>query len=125
MNIALWIVQGILALVFIMAGFMKISQPKNALKENGMSYVEDFTDRQVNLIGILEVLGAIGLILPALTGILPILTPFAAVGLILTMIGAVVTHLRRSGENQKIITNLVLLALALFVAYGRFVLVPL
>ena len=125
MNIALWIVQGILALVFIMAGFMKISQPKNALKEKGMSYVEDFTDRQVNLIGILEVLGAIGLILPALTGILPTLTPFAAVGLILTMIGAAVTHLRRSGENQKIITNLVLLALALFVAYGRFVLVPL
>jgi hypothetical protein len=66
----------------------------------------------------LEVLGAIGLIVPLLTGILPWLTPLAAIGLVLTMLGAMATHLRR-GENQMLAVNLVLL-LAAFVAYGRF-----
>ncbi len=125
MNIALWIVQVILAFVFVMIGFMKISQPKGTLIEKGMGFVEDFSAGQVRLIGILEVLGAIGLILPGLTGIIPILTPLAAVGLALTMVGAAFTHIRRGGETQMLITNLVLLALALFVAYGRFVVVPL
>ena len=81
MNNALWIVAGLLAFVFVMAGFMKVSQPKETLKEKGMGFVDDFSAGQVRLIGILEVLGAVGLILPALTGILPILTPLAAVGL--------------------------------------------
>ena len=124
MNIALWIVAVLLALVFVMAGFMKISQPKETLKEKGMGFVEDISAGQVRLIGILEILGAAGLILPALTGILPILTPLAAVGLALTMVGAALIHLRR-GEYPNIVGNLVLLGLALFVAYGRFVLVPL
>jgi uncharacterized membrane protein YphA (DoxX/SURF4 family) len=76
------------------------------------------------MIGILEVLGSVGLILPALTKILPILTPLAAVGLTLTMVGAAITHFRRS-EYPNIIMNLVLMAMALFVAYGRLVLLPL
>jgi hypothetical protein len=76
------------------------------------------------MIGILEVLGAVGLILPALTDILPILTPLVAVGLTLTMVGAAITHFRR-GEYPNITMNLVLMALALFIAYGRFVLLPL
>ena len=125
MNIAVWIVQGILAFVFFMAGFMKISQPKETLIEKGMGYAEDFSAGQLRMIGILEVSGAIGLILPALTGILPILTPIAAVGLILTMTGAAFTHARRGGEIQMLVTNIVLLALAFFVAYGRFLVVPL
>jgi uncharacterized membrane protein YphA (DoxX/SURF4 family) len=125
MNIALWIVQGLLALVFLMGGFMKASKSKDSLKERGrsMDWVDDFSDGQVRLIGILEVLGAIGLILPGLTDILPILTPLAAVGLALTMVGAAITHLRR-GEYSIIVMNLVLMALALFIAYGRFVLLP-
>jgi hypothetical protein len=89
-----------------------------------MTYVEDFSPNTVRLIGGLELLAAIGLILSALTGILPILTPLAAVGLVLTMIGAMLTHLRRH-EPAAMVFNLVLLALAAFVAYGRFVLVPL
>ena len=124
MNNALWIVAGLLAFVFVMAGYMKVSQPKETLKEKGMGFVDDFSAGQVRLIGILEVLGAVGLILPALTGILPILTPLAAVGLALTMLGAIITHIRRA-EYSQIIMNLVLLGLSLFVAYGRFVLVPL
>lgn len=122
MNIALWIVQVLLALAFGMAGFMKASQPKEKLGEQ-MAWVEDFSTGNVRNIGILEILAALGLILPAVTGILPWLTPLAAVGLILTMIGAAITHARRS-ESQMIRINVVLLLLAAFVAYGRFILTP-
>ena len=118
MNIALWIVQGLLAIVFLMSGFMKISQPKDKVKEKGLTYVEDFSEGQIRLIGILEILGAVGLILPALTGILPVLTPLAAVGLALTMVVAAITHLRRK-EYSMTVLNIVLMGLALFVAYGR------
>ena len=75
-------------------------------------------------IGVGEILAAIGLILPALTGILPWLTPLAAVGLIILMISAVVFHIQRK-EPLNIVLNMVLLALAVFIAYGRFVVVPL
>ena len=122
MNIALWIVQGVLALIFLMAGGMKYMQPKEKLAGQ-MAWVEDFSQGQIRAIGILEVLGAIGLVAPPLAGILPILSPLAALGLMLTMVGAMITHLRR-GETQMIAINVVLLVLALFVAYGRFVALP-
>lgn len=122
MNVALWIVQGLLALMFLMAGAMKTMQPKEKLAGN-MAWVEDFSAGQVKTIGILEALGAIGLILPPVTGILPWLAPVAAIGLVLTMIGAAITHQRR-GEGSMIGINIVLLLLAAFVAYGRFVLEP-
>lgn len=118
MNIALWVVQGLLALAFVMAGGMKVSQAKEKLAEQ-MPWVNDFSSGTVKLIGLVELLGAIGLIAPMVTGILPWLTPLAAVGLALTMLGAAATHLRR-GENQMIFVNLILLLLAAFVAYGRF-----
>lgn len=124
MNFALWIVQILLALAFLMAGIMKVSLSREAILERGIEYAEDFSDGTINLIGILEILGAIGLILPAVTGILPWLTPLAAIGLALTMVGAIIVHIRR-GEYQSILINVVLLLLALFVAYGRLVLVPL
>jgi uncharacterized membrane protein YphA (DoxX/SURF4 family) len=119
MNIALWIVQALLALAFGMAGLMKLTQPKAKLATQ-MAWVEDFAPNTVKLIGTLELLGAIGLILPLLTGILPWLTPLAAAGLVLTMLGAMATHIRRH-ENQMLIVNAVLLLLAVCVAYGRFV----
>ena len=78
----------------------------------------------MRLIGILEILGAIGLILPAVTGIWPWLTPLAAAGLVLTMVGAMIVHGRR-GEFSSIWMNIVLLALAAFVLFGRFIVVPL
>jgi len=118
MNIALWIVQGLLALVFGMAGATKLTQPKNKLAGQ-MAWVDDFSPGMVKLIGAVEVLGALGLILPWATGILPILTPIAAAGLALTMVGAAWTHLRRR-ETPMIAVNVVLLLLAAFVAYGRF-----
>ena len=122
MGVALWVIQVLLGLAFLAAGGMKLSQPKEKLAEN-MGWVEDFSQPAVRLIGALEVLGAIGLVLPALTGILPWLTPLAALGLVLTMIGAALTHLRRK-EYGNIAVNAVLLVLAAFVAYGRFFVLP-
>jgi hypothetical protein len=88
-----------------------------------MAWVEDFSQGAVRLIGTLEVLGAVGLVLPALTGALPWLTPLAAAGLVLLMIGAALTHLRRT-EYGNIAVNAVLLILAAFVVYGRFFVLP-
>jgi uncharacterized membrane protein YphA (DoxX/SURF4 family) len=127
MNIALWIVQILLAVVFLMAGFMKVSKSKDELIETGgerMAWVESLSAGNVKLIGIVEVLAGIGLILPQLTGILPWLTPLAAVGLVFTMIGAIILHVRRGDGAQAIVMNVVLLLMASFVAYGRFALVP-
>ena len=123
MNVAIWIVQILLALAFGAAGFMKITQPHEKLMTN-LKWVEDFAPNTVKIIGAVEVLAAVGLILPWLTGILPILTPLAAVGLVLDMVGAIITHTRRGEVVPYTIINLVLLLLAAFVAYGRFVAVP-
>ena len=120
MNIALWIVQGLIALMFLMAGAMKLTQPRERLLER-MTFVEDFPTSTVRLIGLVEVLGALGLILPAATGILPFLTPLAAVGLVIVQIGAFATHLRRS---ESPIGNVVLALLITFIAVGRFMIVP-
>jgi uncharacterized membrane protein YphA (DoxX/SURF4 family) len=122
MGIALWVVQVLLAAAFLGAGATKLSQPKEKLAKN-MAWVEDSSQPTVRLIGALEVLRAVGVVLPALTGILPWLTPLAALGLVLTMIGAALTHLRRK-EHGGIAVNAVLLILAAFVAYGRFFVLP-
>ncbi|MCW5951231.1 MAG: DoxX family protein [Propionibacteriaceae bacterium] len=118
MNVFLWIVAGLLALGFLGAGAMKLSQPREKLAAS-MGWVNDFSEPMVKVIGALEVLGALGLILPAATGIAPILTPIAAVGLALVMVGAIVTHVRRK-EYPVIGVNAVLLILAIVVAWGRF-----
>jgi len=123
MNIALWVVQILLALLFGFAGIMKVTQPIDRLETRMGGWVKDVGSRGVRLIGSLEILGAIGLIIPAVTGILPWLTPVAASCLGLTMIGAMITHGRR-GEYSQIGVNVVLLLLTLFVAYGRFVIIP-
>ncbi len=118
----MWVVQVLLAAAFLVSGATKLSQPKEKLVKN-MAWVEDFSQPTVRIIGALEVLGAIGIVLPALTGILPWLTPLAALGLVLTMIGAALTHLRRA-EYDGIAVAAVLLILAAFVAYGRFFVLP-
>ena len=118
----MWVVQVLLAAAFLASGATKLSQPKEKLLKN-MAWVEDFSHQTVRIIGSLEVLGAIGIVVPALTGILPSLTPLAALGLVLTMIGAALTHLRRA-EYGPIAVATVLLILAAFVAYGRFFVLP-
>jgi hypothetical protein len=119
MNVVLWIVAGVLAVAFLASGLMKLAQPKKKIVDSGMGWAEDFSDGAVKGIGALEVLGALGLILPAVFDIATVLVPIAATGLALIMLGAAVTHARRK-ENQMIVINVVLLVLAAFVAWGRF-----
>lgn len=119
MNIALWIVAGLLAAAFLAAGLMKALRPKEELAKSGLAWVEDFSPGMVKTIGVLEVLAAVGLILPAVLDIAPIFVPLAALGLVLMMIGAVVVHVRRA-EFQAIAPSAVLLVLSAFVAWGRF-----
>ena len=117
MNVVIWILQIVLAAAFLAAGGMKLARPRPALVSSGMAWAEDFSAGPVKTIGALEVVGAIGLLLPALTGIAPILTPIAALGLALLMAGAVVVHLRR---RETPVPPLVLGVLALVVAVLRF-----
>lgn len=119
MNIALWVVAGLLAAAFAAAGLMTLTQPKPKLAAAGMGWVAAVPAGGVGGIGALKVLAAVGLILPAALNIAPVLVPLAAVGLVLLMVGAAVTPARRS-EASMIPVNLVLLALAVFVAVGRF-----
>ncbi|MFI7233049.1 DoxX family protein [Nonomuraea angiospora] len=119
MNVVLWIIAGLLALAFAGAGLMKLSQPKEKLAASGLAWTEDFSAGAVKGIGALEVLAGIGLVLPAALGIVPALTPLAAAGLVIVMIGAAVVHARRK-EYQGIAINAVLLVLAAVVAWGRF-----
>jgi uncharacterized membrane protein len=118
-NIVLWVVAGVLAVAFLGAGLMKLAQPKKKLAESGMGWTDDFSDGAVKGIGVLEVLGALGLILPAVFDVATVLVPIAATGLALLMLGAAATHARRK-EPSMIVVNLVLFALAAFVAWGRF-----
>jgi hypothetical protein len=119
MNTVSWIFQGILAGVFMMIGTMKIIKKKEELAGQ-MGFVEDFSQQQVKGIGVLEILGVLGVILPWATGILTWLTPLAAVGLGLTMAGAFLTHLRRKELIPMGIVNIVLFSLAVITAVGRF-----
>jgi uncharacterized membrane protein YphA (DoxX/SURF4 family) len=116
MNSALWVVQVLLAAAFVFVGVKKVFQYDRAKTSLPRGLV--------TFIGVSELLGGLGLLLPALTGILPWLTPLAAVGLAIIMILASIFHATR-GEAQGIITTVVLLVLAVFVAYGRFVVLPL
>jgi hypothetical protein len=110
MLIAFWIVSGLTALVFLGAGSMKIIRPKAALAEMGMEWSEDFSASTIKLIGTAQVLGAIGIILPVLFDIAPILSPIAAACIALLMIGAVAVHVRR---REPIAVALVLTLLAI------------
>lgn len=124
MTVVLWIAAGLLAALFLAAGGMKVITPKEKLVASpNMAWAEDFPPGVIKLIGALEVLAAIGLILPGLLGIAPVLVPLAAVGLMLLMVGAMITHGRR-GERQPVVMNLVLFVLAGLVAVGRFGPVP-
>jgi hypothetical protein len=121
-NTLLWIIQCLLALVFTLADLMMLTTPKERIIQR-VPWAEHIAPGPIKLIGILELLGANGLIAPMVTGILPWITPLAAVGLALTMVGALVTHLRHY-EYPNLLLPFILLPLALFVAYRHFVLVP-
>lgn len=119
MNIALWIVAGVLAAASLAGGVQKLVQPREKLVASGLAWVEDFSPGIIKTIGGVEVLAAIGLVLPAVLDIAPVLVPLAAVGLALLMVGAMITHVRRD-EASLIGVNLAVFAVAAFVAWGRF-----
>ncbi|MFD4636754.1 DoxX family protein [Lentzea sp. NPDC058436] len=120
MNVVVWIVSGVLAALYLMAGFTKLVKTKqDLLSEPRMAWAGDFTSGQVKGIGAVEVAGALGLVLPWLTGVAPVLTPIAAAGLAVVQVGAGITHLRR-GEKATLPVNVVLCLLAVFVAVVRF-----
>jgi hypothetical protein len=120
-NIALWTVQGLLAFVYLAAGGLKVVRPREQLVASGrLEWMKNNSDAAVKAIGAVEILGALGLILPGLTGIAPILAPIAAAGLVVVQIGALRVHLTRN-ERQPLPANAILLLLAAFVAIGRMV----
>lgn len=118
MNVVLWILQGVLGAAFLFAGATKVLRPKDELAKQ-MAWVVNSSANAVKLLGAAEVLGGLGLVLPAWTGIAPLLTPLAAVGLMIVMVGAAVTHLRRN-EYPMVIFTVVLFVLLAVVAWGRF-----
>lgn len=117
-NIALWLAQIALLIVYLMAGGMKLTQPMEALAASGMNFVLALPTPFVRFVGLMEVLGAIGVVAPAATRILPILTPWATAGLSFVQVSAMILHISR-GETFMLPVNLVLLALSLFVLWGR------
>jgi uncharacterized membrane protein YphA (DoxX/SURF4 family) len=119
LNIFLWIAAGLLAAVFLMAGTMKIAQPKEKLV-GMMKWAVPVPEAQIKALGLVEVLGAVGVILPRALNIAPVLTPVAAVGCAIVMTGAVILHATRKEYKEIAFPPLVLLILALIVAVGRF-----
>lgn len=120
MNVTLWIIAGLLAVAYLVGGAVKLVVPKKKLAENeSAQWVEDFETSTVKAIGGFEILAAMGLVLPAVLDIAPVLVPLAALGLVAIMAGAAYTRLRR-GEQKLMAIDLVYLALAAFVAWGRF-----
>jgi uncharacterized membrane protein YphA (DoxX/SURF4 family) len=116
---ALWIVQVLLAAIFLVAGMTKLTQPRLKMAAGPMRWAADVSDAQFRAVGVVEVLGAIGLVVPAALGIAPLLTPLAAVGLVLTMVAAIRTHVRHA-DSDRLTVPIVVLALALFVAVQGF-----
>lgn len=116
MTIALWIVQGSLAVFFLWHAVMKFVLPEGL--PDTLVWLYDIPRLPSIGIGILELMAAIGLVLPGVTRIRPQLVPLAAGGLMLTMVGAAIFHATR-GEFMQIPVNLVVFVLAGFVAYGR------
>jgi len=121
MELALWIAAGLLALVALAGGISKTFVRKEKLAQaHGGAWTEDASVSFVKTLGVLELLAAVGLILPAVFDIAPVLVPVTAVCWILLMVGAMITHGRR-GEMAFVGLNLFYLALAAFIAWGRLV----
>jgi NADPH:quinone reductase-like Zn-dependent oxidoreductase/uncharacterized membrane protein YphA (DoxX/SURF4 family) len=118
-NTVLWVIAIVLAVVFLFSGLLKVIRPREKLAESGIGWTEDVRAGPIKLIGALEVLAAAGLILPAALDIAPVLTPLAATGLGIIMIGATVVHARRR-EYPLAAFTVVLLILSAVVAWGRF-----
>ncbi|MEO3754138.1 DoxX family protein [Streptomyces sp. B6B3] len=120
MNVALWIIAGVLAAVCLIGSAkMFVPRERMAAMSSAARWVEDFRPGALQALGAVELLAAVGLVLPAVLGIAPVLVPLAATGLVLLFAGAITMRLRR-GERATITGDAIYLVLALFVAWGRF-----
>jgi len=117
-NTILWVAQSLLAALFLFSGVMKSTQSEQKLVASGQTGVEGLPRYLIRFIGISEILGAAGLVLPGLSNIMPVLIPLAAIGLGLIMVLAAIVHYRRD-EKRTALLNLFILLVCLFVAYGR------
>jgi uncharacterized membrane protein YphA (DoxX/SURF4 family) len=124
MNIVLWILQILLALLFLFAGITKLVLPAEVLQSAGSANAIKFSALFLKVIGVLETLGGLGLILPGIFHRQQYLTPLAAAGLVIIMIGAVITTIMGDGVSM-IFGPLVVGLLCAFVAYGRWKVSPL
>jgi hypothetical protein len=120
MNLVIWVVQGLLAAMMFGAGMLKVATPRLKLAEK-MHWAKTWTDGNVKLLGLAEVAGAAGLVLPGLLHVLPVLTPLAGICLAILMAGAVKVHI---DFKESPVPAVVPLLLAIFVVIGRFALVP-
>jgi len=118
LHIMLWIAQVLLAAMFLMAGFMKLTQPIDTLSQS-LSWAAQVPEALVRFIGLAELLGAIGLVLPSLSRIKPKLTAWAAIGIAIIMLLATLFHISR-GETAVIGMNIFIALLAGFISWGRF-----
>ncbi len=118
MNVALWICQGLLAAIFAGSGAAKATMSKQRMLDTGQTGVVFLPLPAIRLVAVSELLAAVGLVLPWLTQVAPVLTPLAALGLAVVMVGAAATH-TRLGEPRAVATNIVLFVLCLAVAIGR------
>ncbi|MFE7504820.1 DoxX family protein [Promicromonospora sp. NPDC057488] len=127
MNIALWTVAGLLALAYVAGGGLKVVMSKQRIRATGgdsAAWTDDVSPARIKTIGVLEVLGGLGLVLPGLTGVAPELVPLAALGLAMIMVGAAVTRISRR-EYRLLVADLAYLVLIAFVLWGRLGPVPL
>jgi uncharacterized membrane protein YphA (DoxX/SURF4 family) len=123
-NSVLWTAQVLLALSLVAVGYGHGMGFDQSRTRRGMAWLDAAGKGRMRVIAWLELLAAVGVILPGLTGVLPWLTPTAAACVVVLMILAAIFHLRRPGEGRNTVTNIVLGLLAAFVAYGRFLIAP-
>jgi hypothetical protein len=117
MNTTIWIIQGLLAIIFSLSGII-VYLWRNKLKSK-LSWLAEYSPQMVAFICVSKIIGAIGLILPMYFNLLPVLTPIAAIGLAIIMSLAMTYHLRRK-EYQEVPITIIFWVLAIFVAYNRF-----
>src|SRR6478735_1211603 len=109
-----------MALIFLGTGLLKLTTPRERLVEAGIGWTEDFSDQTIKLLGVLELLGAAGLVLPGLLGIVPVLVPVSACCLAALMLGAIVVHVRRGEFLPDALRALALLVCCVLLAVYRF-----
>lgn len=119
MNIVSWILQGIVAIAFLMAGSIKVSQSKAFIREKLGPWSDDFSLTTIKLIGTTQILCALGLIFPMWLDIFPLLTPLATIGLMLIMVGAFFTHLKRN-EKKEMMTPIIILIVLGIILNSRY-----